>query len=195
MASPTRGAWWGPCLVLVIGTSCKPSGSPEPDAGEPPGRSPPTLDLLAGAIGGAGSADGAGGRARFDVPTGIAVDAVGNVYVADQRNHSIRRISRDGIVTTLAGTSGIPGSADGTGAAARFKFPTGVAVDRSGRVYVSDTGNHRIQVFSPAGISESAWGEFGSAAGQFVEPLGLVVDSRRVYVADSRNNRIQELTR
>ncbi len=76
-----------------------------------------------------GSADGTGSAAQFKQPTGVAVDSAGTVYVADCPDHTIRRISPAGVVTTLAGLAGQPGSADGTGSVARFNFPTGVATD------------------------------------------------------------------
>jgi len=73
----------------------------------------------------------------------LAVDAAGNVYVADVNNHRIRKVTAAGVVTTLAGSTG--GYLDGTGAAARFANPFGVAVDAAGNVYVADTDNHRIR--------------------------------------------------
>jgi DNA-binding beta-propeller fold protein YncE len=96
-----------------------------------------------------GYADGQGAAARFNFPVGVAVDAEGNLYVADTANHRIRKITPDGKVTTLAG-SGEPGDADGPAGEAQFRAPEGVAVgadggDRGGRfVIVADTGNHRI---------------------------------------------------
>ncbi|MGK0333066.1 MAG: sugar lactone lactonase YvrE, partial [Minisyncoccia bacterium] len=86
-----------------------------------------------------------GAAARFDSPSGVAVDGSGNVYVADTGNQLIRKITSAGVVTTLAGTAGATGSADGTGAAASFDFPFGVAVDGSGNVYVADAINHLIR--------------------------------------------------
>ena len=94
---------------------------------------------LAGLAGQLGSADGTGSAARFNYPIGVAVDSAGNVYVADTGNYTIRKITPAGVVTTLAGSAGQIGSADGTGSAARFFFPYGVAVDSAGNVYVADT--------------------------------------------------------
>src|SRR5437667_439586 len=94
---------------------------------------------FAGVRGGPGSADGTGSAGRFDVPVGVAVDTAGNVYVADSANSTIRKITPAGAVTTLAGSAGQIGSADGTGSVARFFRPFGVAVDSAGDVYVADT--------------------------------------------------------
>ncbi len=96
----------------------------------------------------AGAADGANGAAQFNWPTGLARDQAGNLYVADSNNALIRKISPDGQVTTLAGV-GHAGSDDGPGSAAGFHFPTGVAVDRQGDVYVADSANNLIRRISP----------------------------------------------
>ncbi len=108
------------------------------------------VTTLAGSAGQSGNQDGTGSTARFNLTRGLATDGSGNVYVTDSGN-TIRKITPDGIVTTLAGSAGLSGSSDGTGAAARFSFPVGVAIDRrSGNVYVVDTDNNKIRVGSPA---------------------------------------------
>jgi len=145
-----RVTWLSLCLSVLV-ASC---GFPElprltPDVGDDgPIGGPLSLELLAGTIGGPGNADGTGLAARFHSPTGVAVDSADNVYVADGSNHTIRKVSAAGVVTTLAGSAGIFGSADGTGPAARFDSPTGVAVDSAGNVYVADSGNHTIRKVS-----------------------------------------------
>src|SRR5262245_9362634 len=101
--------------------------------------------------GGAGSADGIGRAARFRYPDSVAVDNAGNVYVADTQNDTIRKITADGVVTTLAGCAGCNGSTDGTGSAARFWFPEGVAADSAGNLYVADTVNYTIRKITPTG--------------------------------------------
>ena len=101
------------------------------------------VSTLAGS-GTSGFADGTGTAAQFANPTGVAVDSSGTVYVADSSNNRIRKITPAGVVTTLA-ASGTYGFADGTGTAAQFANPTGVAVDSSGTVYVADAYNKRIR--------------------------------------------------
>ena len=104
------------------------------------------VTTLAGTAGNLGSADGTGAAASFAYPAGVAVDAAGTVYVADQSNSTIRKITAAGVVTSLAGTAPSTGSADGTGATARFNNPGGVAVDAAGAVYVADYNNNTIRV-------------------------------------------------
>ena len=96
-------------------------------------------------LAGSGTADGTGTEARFNNPTGVAVDSFGNVYVVDRDNNRIQKIiTSEGVVSTLVGT-GTSGFANGAGTAAQFYAPTGVAVDSSGNVYVVDNGNNRIR--------------------------------------------------
>ena len=91
-----------------------------------------------------GSGNGIGTEAQFNLPFGVAVDSSDNVYVADLDNHRIRKITPAGVVSTLAGT-GTEGFADGTATTAQFNYPSGVAVDSSGNVYVGDSVNQLIR--------------------------------------------------
>jgi DNA-binding beta-propeller fold protein YncE len=121
-----------------------------------------------------------------------------NVYVADGP-HTIRKVTTAGVVTTVAGSAGVRGSADGTGGVARFNSPVGVIVGTDGNIYVADSGNHTIRKVTPAGVVATIAGtalRAGSADGigssaVFSEPRGVAVDSAgNVYVADTANNRI-----
>ena len=108
------------------------------------------VTTLAGSPGLGGSADGTGSAARFTYPYAVAVDSAGTVYVADTFNYLIRAITPTGTVTTLAGSAGMSGTADGTGAAARLNAPEAIAVDTAGNLYVAD-GRLR-KVTTPGGV-------------------------------------------
>jgi sugar lactone lactonase YvrE len=104
------------------------------------------------------------------------VDSSGNVYVADAGNSTIRKVTPAGVVTTLAGGAGQFGSTDGTGSAARFNAPAGVAVDSSGNVYVADSGNSTIRYVTTAGVVTTLVGVAGQA-GAFTGPLPAGLNS------------------
>lgn len=161
------------------------------------------VKTLAGNVGVTGSADGTGKEAEFDLPSGIAVDDAGNIYVADSNNQSIRKITPAGVVTTLAGAAGSPGSTDGSGSSARFSGPQGVAVDETGNVYVADTNNQTIRKISPTGLVTTLAGTAGvsgstdgvGTVARFKYPFNLAVDgSGNVYVADVWNSTIRKIT-
>jgi serine/threonine protein kinase, bacterial len=159
-----------------------------------------TVTTLAGS-GTPAFADGTGASASFNIPNGVAVDAAGNVYVADAGNHRIRKVTVAGVVTTLAG-SGTATFADGSGAAASFNTPFGLALDAAGNVYVVDTSNNRVRRVTPAGavttLAGSGTYQFADgtgAAASFRAPFGIAVDkAANVYVADSANLRIRRVT-
>jgi sugar lactone lactonase YvrE len=143
--------------------------------------------------------DGPAAEARFNNPHGLALDASGNLYVADNANHTIRKISPQGIVSTFAGSPDQPGSTDGTGSAARFQLPKGVAVDPNGNVYVADSGNHTVRKITPAGVVTTLAGLAGQSgstdgtgsAARFFNPIGIFADaSGNVYVLQEGVRRI-----
>ncbi len=159
------------------------------------------VTTLAGAVGQSGSTDGTGGAARFNRPEGVATDAMGNVYVADYANSTIRKITPAGVVTTLAGAAGQRGSTDGTGTDARFGIPAGIAVDADGNVYATDILNHTIRKITPEGVVTTlagAGGQRGSTNGagakaRFNGPYGLAIDpDGNMYAADSYNYTIRK---
>ena len=162
------------------------------------------VTTFAGQAGSSGSADGTGSAARFNSPSGVAVDGAGNVYVADTLNNTLRRVSAAGAVSTLAGQAGVSGSVDGTGTAARFFGPQGIAIDAGSNLYLADTNNHTIRKFVPStgvvttlaglsGISGST-DDLGSAA-RFNYPSGVTVDGAgNLYVADTDNHTIRAIS-
>ncbi len=156
---------------------------------------------------GAAGFSGDGGlasAAQLDVPTGIAVDGVGNVYIADSGNHRIRRVDAAGVITTVAGTAVAGFGGDGGPAtAAQLSNPSGVAVDGAGNVYIAATGNHRIRRVDAAGVITTVAGTSASGfsgdggpatAAQLSNPSGMDVDGAgNVYVADAGNFRIRRV--
>ncbi len=161
-----------------------------------------TVETFVGAAGQSGPADGTGTAARLFGPADLAFDRAGNLYVADANNHTIRKVSPAGVVTTLAGAAGLGGNADGTGTAARFNHPTGVAVDPTGNVLVADTDNNAIRRIDPAGVVTTVAGFGGPglvdgpvATAKFNGPSGLAVDSAgTIYVADTLNYQIRTIS-
>lgn len=151
-----------------------------------------------------GNADGTGPAARFNTPAGLAVDSFGNLYVSDFRNHTIRKVMLStGAVTTVAGAAGMNGSTDGIGAAARFNFPSALALDSSGNLYVADSENSTLRKISlssgavttlagMAGVPGSADGA-GSAA-RFNYPCALALEGTgNLYVSDCRDSTIRKV--
>ena len=161
------------------------------------------VTTLAGLAGTPGSNDGTGNMARFNNPIGVAVDSATNVYVADYGNHTIRKITPDGVVTTLAGSAGKIGSADGTGGIARFNEPHHVRVDSAGNIYVADSGNHTIRKVTPTGVVTTLAGKAGTpgsadgsvSVARFNYPTGVYVTTNgNVYVVDNFGSTIRRIT-
>ena len=161
-----------------------------------------SVRILAGK-GGQGFADGPGAAAQFYDPVAVAVDKGGNVYVADRNNHRVRKISPEGVVSTLAGT-GAAGFADGPATIARFNQPYGVAVDTAERtLYVADYLNHAIRkidlsngsVSTLAGNGSAGNADGNGASARFNQPYNVKVDSAgNLWVPDQLNHSIRKLT-
>jgi sugar lactone lactonase YvrE len=162
------------------------------------------VSTFAGAVGVLGHTDGPGSVARFVYPYGLAVDAADNLYVSDTGNNQIRKISPAGDVTTLAGSYTTSGSADGTGPAARFFAPYGLAVDATGNVFVADSLNNSIRRITPdgvvttfAGSTTGVWGstdDTGTLA-RFNYPCGVAFDATgNLLVTDGQNYTIRKIT-
>jgi len=164
------------------------------------------VTTLAGSAGNCGNTDGVGTAARFAWPEGLALDSTGNVYVADGHymavSNTIRKIGPDGVVTTIAGSPGTYGYADGVGTSARFHHPTAVAVDRTGNVLVADSWNRRLRKVTPAGVVTTLAGggpdfgtdgvgdaaSFASLKSMFSDSVGnryIVDDSLAIRIATS----------
>lgn len=148
-----------------------------------------------------GRNNGKGTSASFSNPESVAVDSRGNVYVADFNNNMVRKITPDGVVSTLAG-SGASGSSDGTGPSASFRGPDGVTVDSTGNVYVADLNNNVIRKIAPSGFVTTIAGNLTpgyndgqGAAASFNRPAGMAIDSAgNLYAADTGNNVIRKIS-
>jgi sugar lactone lactonase YvrE len=158
------------------------------------------VTTLAGS-GNKGSSDGIGIAASFYVPKGIATDATGNIYVADGLNNKIRKITQEGVVTTLAG-SGSPGSTDGIGTLASFDYPTGITTDTKGNIYVTDGSAYKVRKITPSGVvttlagsgSQSSIDGVGTSA-SFQFPAGIATDALgNIYVADGNAHKIRKIS-
>jgi hypothetical protein len=158
------------------------------------------VTTIAGSAGASGSADGTGTAARFYHPFGITTDGT-NLYVTDHSNSTIRKIViSTGVVTTIAGSAGAIGSADGTGTAATFNYPIGITTDGT-TLYVTDSGNNRIRkigistgaVTTLAGGIANGSADGTGAAAIFNYPTGITRDGTNLYVTDTDNNTIRKI--
>lgn len=144
--------------------------------------------------------DGNVTAAKFNTPSGLAIDQKGNLYVADTGNHVIRKIDPNGKVSTLAG-NGQAGYRDGAATQAQFNAPIGVAVGKDGKVYVADTYNDKIRVILPdgqvqtiAGGNQPGFLDGASNVALFDTPSSVVVNSLgELFVADTRNNAVRKI--
>ena len=166
------------------------------------------VSVIAGLAGSYGTADGMNSDARFHTPVGITRDNGGSLFVTDYANQTVRKLTRvgtDWVVSTVAGSAGIRGSADGTNNAASFAYPQGIAVDGAGSLYVADSDNNTIRKITPLGtdwvvttLGQPAGSAPGTADGtggraEFDYPRGIAVDrSGYLYVADTDNNTIRK---
>ncbi len=185
--------------------TCVMTGSGGTDTAQPASlvvETPLTVFTVAGLAGVNGSLDGSAAAARFANPADVAVDAAGVIYVADAANHTVRKVTPAGNVTTLAGVAGVSGSNDGT-AGAQFNHPTGVAVDTAGNVFVADTNNNEVRKVTAAGAVTTLAGLAGTtgsadgsgSAARFNGPSGIVADAAgNLYVADTLNHTIRKIT-
>jgi sugar lactone lactonase YvrE len=156
-----------------------------------------SVTTLAGSI--MGFANGKGTAAKFNYPFGIAVDSSGNIFVTDRENHKIRKITSQGEVSTLAGST--LGFADGKGTVAKFHFPEGIALDSSGNIFVTDRDNYKIRKITSQGEVSTLAGSIRGfadtkgAAAKFYWPSGIVVDNKgNILVTDTINHKIRKIT-
>jgi streptogramin lyase len=156
------------------------------------------VTTFAGTPGVSGTADGLGTQAQFLLPYGVAIDATGNVVVADTYNNTVRKIDPAGRVTTLAGTPGAYGAADGQGSLARFAHPRGIVLDYVGNVYVSDYANHAIRKIDSAGNVTTLVGVLGkglafpgSLPAGLNYPWGLAITSNNDLIVTTTNGVMQ----
>lgn len=149
------------------------------------------MTTLAGAFI-SGLKNGPGESARFSTPFGIALDNRGNVYVADEGNDCIRKITPDGVVSTLAGT-GVAGNTNGPANVAQFNSPTGVVTDAHDNVYVADMANNLIRKITPGGVVSTLAGDGSKVL--FNEPIGIAINRQGsyLYVTDHRNLKVRRI--
>lgn len=161
------------------------------------------VTTLAGTAELSGTKDAIGEKARFNHPTALAIDHLGNVFVSDATNNTVRRITPTGDVATLAGLPGVSGFDDGTGSGALFNHPGGLAIDDTGTLFVADTGNSTVRKITPDGTVTTLAGAPGIAGAEngvgsgalFNRPQDLTLSANGdLYVADTGNALIRKIT-
>jgi sugar lactone lactonase YvrE len=159
------------------------------------------VTTIAGRAGQFGAVDDFGSEARFALPTGVAIDIDGSLFVADTSNHTIRRVAPNGEVTTIAGLAGYAGFRDGFNDAARFYAPRGLAFDRNGILFVADSENHAIRAIARTGQVKTIAGDGRAGSiddsgnlARFDRPVAIAIDSSgEMFVADANNHLIRSL--
>ena len=161
------------------------------------------VTTLAGQALVSGAANGTGTNAAFSDPAAIVTDANGNFFVADSQNDAIRKITTNGIVTTFAGQLGISGAVNASGTNAQFNSPGGLAFDKNGNLFVSDTGNSTIREITAAGAvstfagiaGQSGFADGATGGAQFTSPLGIAIaPNGTIFIADSGNHCIRAIS-
>lgn len=161
------------------------------------------VTTFAGSPGAPGSVDGTGSAARMSNPNGLVVDASDNVYFVDWGNHTIRKITPAGVVSTFAGAAGQRGQVDGQGSAARFNVPGGLAIDGAGNLYVTDMFNHAIRKITPAGEVSTLAGSLGlsgtadgtGSAARFEQPAWITsTTDGTLFVVSAAGDTVRRVT-
>jgi uncharacterized repeat protein (TIGR02543 family) len=201
----TFSGWTGGCVIAGASCSISLTANTQPVVATfaPIVVVAPNVSTFAGTLGVRGGANGIGANARFYHPTGLALDSADNLYISDYVNNTIRKMTPDGVVTTIAGDPlATSGHVDGIGSAARFLLPNGLAVDSSGNIFVADSWNATIRKISPNGNVTTVAGVQGSTgnnngaplAARFYYPCGIALDSSgNLYVGDSLNEIIRKI--
>ena len=206
MTNPKKIPSWLTVLILIgLGISVDPhqvlTETPQREQQARANAAEWRIDTIAG---GAVGDNGPAIEARLDAPKKVAVDAAGNLYIADRSNHRIRRVDPSGTITTIAGTGESGFSGDGGPAvAARLNFPEGVATDGAGNLYIADSWNHRIRRVDSSGTITTVAGRVGSGfsgdggpavAAWLRLPYGITVDTAgNLYIVDTDNHRIRRM--
>jgi len=196
--TPAPSIGYSEAPTLTVGKAMSPF-APVNTGGTIPVAAYGKVTTIAGEKGVAGATNGSGTAATFNQPYGIAVDSAGNIYVAEQVNNLIRKITPAGVVSTFAG-SGTAGANNGQGTSASFNFPSGIAIDKSGNLYVAEQGSGLIRKITPQGLVSTFAGGGTSLNGQgtqasFFGPIAITIDqSGNLYVSDTYNDLIRKIT-